>query len=97
MGYLTEYPQLISMNLEHRFEEFFLIFDLYLKFEQKDVIDIFKGFPYMICQPTRKMIKFCGQFKKYKMEKDDIKNLCINSGGLLGSKVKNFIGLFETL
>ena len=24
-------------------------------------------------------------------------NLCINSGGLLGSKVSNFFGLFETL
>ena len=51
----------------------------------------------MICQPTKKITQFCGQFKKYKMSKKEIKNICINSGGLLGSKVKNFIGLFETL
>ena len=24
-------------------------------------------------------------------------NICMNSGGLLGSKVSNFVGLFDTL
>jgi hypothetical protein len=31
------------------------------------------------------------------MTKKQILNVCINSGGLLGSKVSNFVGLFDTL
>lgn len=51
----------------------------------------------MSCISHRKMQKFLGEFKKYKMTHKQVLNVCINSGGLLGSKVSNFIGLFDTL
>jgi hypothetical protein len=51
----------------------------------------------MICLQNRKLQLFSGQFKKYKFSNDEIKNICSNSGGLLGSRVGNFVGLFDTL
>jgi hypothetical protein len=51
----------------------------------------------MICISHRKMQRFLGEFKKYKMTNKQVINVCINSGGLLGSKVSNFFGLFDVL
>ena len=58
---------------------------------------IFKAFPYILCVDTEKIQKFLGEFKKYKFTKDQVVNVCVNSGGLLGSRVSNLYGLFETL
>ena len=58
---------------------------------------IVKGFPYMLCVDTEKIQKFLGEFKKYKMTKAQITNICVNSGGLLASTRSNFFGLFETM
>eukprot|EP00356_Strombidium_inclinatum_P009900 CAMPEP_0170485584 /NCGR_PEP_ID=MMETSP0208-20121228/4828_1 /TAXON_ID=197538 /ORGANISM="Strombidium inclinatum, Strain S3" /LENGTH=178 /DNA_ID=CAMNT_0010759283 /DNA_START=729 /DNA_END=1265 /DNA_ORIENTATION=- len=43
------------------------------------------------------MTLFCGQFKKYKLSPRRIKNICINSGGVLGAKLSNFKGIFDIL
>ena len=94
---LFECPRIISMNLEKQFKEFFFLFELYNKMPKEDVITIFRSFPHMICTPIRKMTLFNGQFKKYKMTRNQIMNVCINSGGLLGSSVSNFKGIFDTL
>ena len=50
----------------------------------------------MVVQPV-KIQKFLAHFKKYRMTKEEIMHLCLNSHGLLASKVSNFTGLFDTL
>ena len=65
--------------------------------QHKDMIKIFKGFPYMSCVDTEKIEKFHGEFKKYKMTQEQIKNVGIKSGGLLAAKRANVFGLFETM
>ena len=51
----------------------------------------------MMCQDTAKIQRFLGEFKKYRLTNAQVVNVCVNSGGLLGSKVSNFFGLFESL
>ena len=58
---------------------------------------IYNGFPYMMCQDTAKIQRFLGEFKKYRLTNTQVIKICTQSGGLLGSKVSNFFGLFESL
>lgn len=94
---LIECPSVFAGDIEAKLKETVFLFELYLQMSQKDTIRIFRKFPYMSCISHRKMQKFLGEFKKYKMTHKQVLNVCINSGGLLGSKVSNFIGLFDTL
>ena len=94
---LIECPSVFAGDIEAKLKETVFLFELYIKMSQKDTIRIFRKFPYMICISHRKMQRFLGEFKKYKMTHWQVMNVCINSGGLLGSKVSNFVGLFDTL
>ena len=51
----------------------------------------------MMCQDTAKIQRFLGEFKKYKLTNSQVMKICSYSGGLLGSKVSNFFGLYESL
>ena len=96
VNFLFNVPQLISQNLELKFKEFIFLFELYLKMEQKDFMKIFRGFPYVMCLDTPKIQRFVGEFKKYRFTVKQVVNLCAKSGGILGCKVSNFHGLFDT-
>ena len=60
-------------------------------------MEIFKHFPYLFCCEYLKMQRFFSEFKKYKFSKDQVIKLCKESGGILASRVSNFIGLFDYL
>jgi len=91
MKLIFECPKLLSIKLDKSMEELFYIFDLYHKIEKETVInDIFKNFPYLFCCDPVKIQKFMGQFRKYRLTKEQIINLSANSGGLLATKVSNF-------
>lgn len=38
-----------------------------------------------------------GEFRKYRFTKEQVINVCQNSGGILASRVSNFVGLFDLL
>jgi len=65
--------------------------------EQKQFFIIYESFPYMMCQDTAKIQRFLGEFKKYRLTKSQVMKVCAHSGGLLGSKVSNFFGMYESL
>lgn len=69
------YPKLFSVKLEKQMEEIFHLFKLYNGIEQKQVMAMFRGFPYLFCCDTLKMRRFLGEFKKYKMTEDEITRL----------------------
>lgn len=73
------------------------MFNLYNGFDKEDTAKIFRKFPYVAATDHRKVTLFCGEFKKYKMDKEQIIKLCTKSGGLLGSSVSNFRGVFDSL
>ena len=50
-----------------------------------------------MCQDAAKIQRFLGEFKKYRLTNSQVMKICMNSGGLLGSKVSNFFGLYESL
>jgi hypothetical protein len=90
-------PRVVSVNVKHHIEEAIFIFNLYNKLEQKDVVKIMNAFPYALLNKPKKMQEFAGQFKKYHLTPKQIKKLCSESGGLLGSKVSNFKGVYDTM
>ena len=97
MDLMVQVPKLISQNLDQKFKDFIFLFNLYHKIEQKNFLKIYINFPYMMCQDTAKIQRFLGEFKKYKLTQQQVMKLCGHSGGLLGSKVSNFFGLYESL
>ena len=68
--YTFEGPKLFSVKLEKQMEEIFHLFKLYNGIEQKKVMEMFKGFPYLFCCDTMKMRRFVAEFKKYRMTED---------------------------
>lgn len=88
---------MISLDLDKKVKEILFIFNLYHKITEKDVIDIFRSFPYLFCCEPIKIQRFMGEFRKYRFSKDQIINLLKVSGGILASKVSNLIGLFDYL
>jgi hypothetical protein len=50
---------------------------LYHKIEEKEVIDIFRAFPYLFCCDIDKIKKFMGEFRKYKFTKEQILKVVI--------------------
>lgn len=97
MSYLLEYPSLISVDLESQLKEIVFLFELYHGISQEDTMKIFQAFPYMLCVKPRKIQRFLGEFRKYRYTQAQIMNVCMNSQGLLGSKVSNFVGLYDTM
>lgn len=46
---------------------------------------------------TQKIQKFMGEFRKYNFTKDQVIKVSKESGGILASRVSNFVGLFDLL
>jgi hypothetical protein len=65
--YTYDYPKLFSVQLEKRMTEVFHLFKLYNKIEEDQVMNMFRGFPYLFCCDMVKLRKFLAEFKKYKM------------------------------
>jgi len=51
----------------------------------------------MLCIQPRKIQRFLAEFRKYRMTQTQIIKVCSQSGGILASKISNFIGLFDQL
>jgi mTERF len=51
---LIECPKLISKNLDHQIKEIFFLFNLYHGIKEKDVMEIFKSFPFLFCCDVKK-------------------------------------------
>ena len=68
-------PKLLSVNLEASMKETFYVFDLYHKITPEEVMGVFRAFPYLFCCDTIKMRFFMGQFRKYRLSKDQILHL----------------------
>ena len=97
MKLMIEVPKIASQDISKKLTEAHFLFELYNKFTMEETVKIFRAFPYLVCVDHRKLTLFNGEFKKYKMTKEQILNVCCNSGGLLGTSVSNFRGVFETL
>lgn len=98
MRALLEVPKLISKkDLSKQIKEIQFLFNLYHQISEKEVNDIFRAFPYLYLCEINKVQKFMGEFRKYRMTKDQIVRVCSESGGLLASRVSNFVGLFDLL
>ena len=97
MWSLKEAPRLISIDMETQLKEIVFLFELYHNISKKDTIKIFKSFPYLLCVPPRKIQRFLAEFRKYRMTPQQIIKVCSESGGLLASRISNFIGLFDQL
>ena len=48
------------------------IFRLYHSIDEKEVTDIFRSFPYLYLCEQHKVQKFMGEFRKYRMTKEQI-------------------------
>lgn len=98
MRALLEVPKLISKkDLTKQIKEIQFLFNLYHQISEKEVNDIFRAFPYLYLCEINKVQKFMGEFRKYRMTKDQIIHVCSGSGGILASRVSNFVGLFDLL
>jgi hypothetical protein len=98
MKALLDCPKLISKKeLSKKIKEIQFIFRLYHQINETEVNDIFRNFPYLYCCEHNKLQKFMGEFRKYRFTKEQIIKVCSQAGGILASKVSNFVGLFDTL
>lgn len=53
---IFECPKLVSIkNMEGVMDEVFSLFELYHRIERHQVMEIFRGFPYLFCCDTLKM------------------------------------------
>jgi mTERF len=98
MKALLECPKLISRHeLEKQIKEIQFLFNLYHQISQEEVNQIFLQFPYLYLCELNKVQKFMGEFRKYRFTKEQVINVCRNSGGILASRVSNMVGLFDLL
>lgn len=98
MKALLDCPKLISKKeLGKKIKEIQFIFRLYHQINEAEVNDIFRNFPYLYCCEHNKLQKFMGEFRKYRLTKEQIIKVCSQAGGILASKVSNFVGLFDVL
>lgn len=95
LALFNEVPMIISQS-EKKYEDVIFLFNLYFKMEPKHFVKIYREFPFMICLDRATMQAFLGQFKKYKFTPAQLINVCTKSGGVLGQKLSNLTGLFET-
>ena len=78
------------MNLTKKCPQVFELFQIYHQFEEKEVVEMFKKFPYLYCVELVKLRQFLGEFRKYRMDKRLITKLITQSGGLLATKPGSF-------
>jgi len=98
MKALLECPKLVSKkDLEKQIKEIQFLFNLYHQISQQEVNEIFRAFPYLYLCETQKIQKFMGEFRKYNFTKDQVIKVSKESGGILASRVSNFVGLFDLL
>ena len=90
-------PPLLNVDIGVKAKELEELFQIYHKISAAEVTEIWRNFPFLYCCPTRKIQLFLAEFRKYRLTKEQIINLCSNSGGILGCKVSNYIGLFDFL
>ncbi len=64
---------------------------------QAEVNEIFFDFPYLYLCEINKVQKFMGEFRKYRLTKEQVIRVSKESGGLLASRVSNFVGLFDLM
>ena len=64
---LIECPKLISLPLDKQIKDIVFLFELYHNISQEETIQIFKAFPYTLCLSPRKIQRFLGEFRKYRM------------------------------
>lgn len=76
---IFECPKLLSIDLQTQMKECFHLFDLYHGITQKQVIGIFKEFPYLFCCDMSKMRQFLAEFRKYRFTNKEIIRLVSNS------------------
>lgn len=94
---ITEMPKVLSYDIKKRLDEITFYFNLYNGFELEDTAKIFRGFPFIVCLPDRKLTLFAAEFKKLMFSKELIIKVCTQSGGILACDVSNFKGVFDTL
>ena len=98
MKALLDCPKLISKKeLGKKIKEIQFIFRLYHQINEQEVNNIFRSFPYLYCCEHNKLQKFMAEFKKYRFTKEQIIKVCSQAGGILASKITNFVGLFDFL
>jgi hypothetical protein len=90
-------PRLTSIDFEYNLNETNFLFNMYCDFDVEDTMKIVKKFPYVLAMDHRKLTLFCGQFKKYRLTKEQIINYTTKNTGLLGCDVSNFKGLFDSM
>ena len=49
MDYLSQAPKIMAEDIEQKVKDITFIFEIYHGMTQKDVIEIFRAFPYMLC------------------------------------------------
>jgi hypothetical protein len=78
-------------------KEITFLMNLYMGLTEKEVMSIFKDFPYLFCCEQDKVRRFMGEFKKYRFTKPQLIKVLKQSGGILASKLGSFTGLFDYL
>jgi hypothetical protein len=78
-------------------KEIIFLMNLYMGFTEKEILSIFRSFPYLFCCEPEKVRRFMGEFKKYRFTKTQLSKILKESGGILASKVGTFLGLFDYL
>ena len=51
----------------------------------------------MLCLQERKLALYLGQFKKYRLTNRQVVKLSTQSGGVLATRVSNFVGLYDMM
>jgi hypothetical protein len=76
MRVLLECPKLISKkDLEKQIKEIQFLFRLYHGINEQEVTEIFRSFPYLYLCEINKIQKFMGEFRKYRLTKDQVINV----------------------
>ena len=67
MDYLLKCPKLLSIDLEANLKEIIFLFELYHQMSELETLKIFRAFPYLACSNQRKLQRYLGEFRKYKL------------------------------
>lgn len=70
MKALLEIPKLISMDIQKQVKDITFLFNLYHRFTNQEVMEIFKKFPYLFCCEPNKIERYMAEFRKYKFSND---------------------------
>ena len=75
MKYFFEIPLLMTTDIFKSAKEIEELFALYHGIQAAQVTEIFRAFPYLYCCPSRKVQLFLCEFRKYRLDADQIMNL----------------------